>query len=231
MYRFLLLLLCLLIMPTTGCSQMVGGTCSFEILYGTALIVELHDNKGVAHFNPGRQRFSNIKVPFSPQVKFSVDAPVAGNVGTIYPAQLDVITKGSCTPYRFALLSSENFSRGIFLPFESEGNITGDGKQTLNQVASIIKQLSADWPQLILNICGQTQREGSEEYNLNMGERYTRMVARQLEQAGVPSTQIRTKSAGEHPCPHSTIFADEVKNGVWLNFLLTDNNLPVTAIR
>ena len=226
-----ILLLSILLVPTVGCSQMVGGTCTFETLYGTARIVELRDDKAFAHFNPGQQSFSNIKVPFTPQVKFSAATPFAGETGTIYPAQLAVITKGSCTPYRFALLADEGFSQGIFLPFEREGNISGDGKQKLSQVAAIFKKLSPRWPQLILNICGQTQQEGSEEYNLSIGERYARMVAQQLGQAGVPSTQIRIKSAGEHPCPYSTILADEVENGVWLNFMLTGQDLPATAIR
>ena len=225
------LFLSILLLPAVGCSQVVGGTCTFETLYGTARIVELRDDKVFAHFNPGKQSFSNIKVPFTPQINFSVTAPFSGETGTVYPAQLAVITKGNCTPYRFVLLEDESFSQGIFLPFEREGNISGDGKQQLSQVAAIFKKLAPHWPQLMLNICGQTQREGSEEYNLSIGGRYAHMVAEQLEQAGVPSTQIRIKSSGEHPCPHSTIFADEVKNGVWLNFLLTGQDLPATAIR
>ncbi len=225
------ILLTILIFSTIGCSHMLGGTCTFETIYGTAKVVEFQGNKPYVLFNPGKQRFSNIKVPFNQQIKFLAAETLEGKIGTIYPAQLAVITKGSCTPYRFTLLSGESFSRGIFIPFAHAGIITDDGKQTLNQFATIFKILSPSWPQLVLNICGQTQREGSEEYNLQLGERYGRTVTRLLQQTGIHSTKIRTKPAGEHLCPGSAYFADETEHGVWLNIWLTGENTPTTTIR
>jgi outer membrane protein OmpA-like peptidoglycan-associated protein len=88
-------------------------------------------------------------------------------------------------------------------------------------LAIIFKKLAAMWPQLTLDICGQTRREGSEEYNLNLGDHHARQVAQQLEQQGVPPSQIKTYSYGELSCPRSTAIGDERQNGVWLSFVLT----------
>ncbi len=201
---------------------MVGGSCTYETLNGTAKIVGHQNDKAFAHFNPEQQSFTNIKVPFNPQIKFSLQTSFAGKMETIYPAQLAIITKGSCTPYRFTMLASEDFSHGFFIPFGRDGNIAEEEKQTLKHLATTLKKLSSDWPQAIVNICGQTHREGTEEYNLNLGYRHARIASQLLLQAGITEAQIKTKSTGEHPCPNSSIFADEVKNGVWLNFVLTD---------
>ena len=224
-----LFLLILLLLPTVGCTQMVGGACSYETLYGTARIVELQGDKTYAQFNPGQQSFSDIRAPFNQQMKFSLPTSFAGKIGTIYPAQLAVITKGSCTPYRLAMLASENFSQGFFIPFGREGNIAEEEKLTLKQIATIFKKLSPAWPQLVLNICGQTHRQGTDEYNLSLGERHARMASQQLQQEGISDPQIETKSMGEQPCSNSTIFADEVKNGIWLNFLLTGKDLQLIS--
>ena len=217
-----ILLFSLLMLPTLGCTHMVGGTCSYETIYGTAEIVKQQDSQTFAQFNPGKENFSSIKVPFSRNLQFIVKQPTTGQIGTIYPAKLSVITQGSCTPYQLMLLATENYSAGRFLPVSKNGQILSETDQEIEQIATIFKRLAKHWPQLRIIVCGQTTAEGTQEYNLHLSERYARGIALKLEQIGVPAERIRIISYGELPCPHCTAFSNELQNGACLSFQLTE---------
>lgn len=208
-----------------GCSFPVGGPCKFETRLGIAQIVELKGGKIFATFNPGEDLFTTRLVAFSPRMNFEVHQTVDEKNGTFYPARLDIMTQGSCTPYRFAVIATEHSSYGHFFPFSENGQVSPEIIQSINQVATIFAELTRHWPHLTLHLCGQTQREGSAEYNLELGNRYTHAITDLLEQAGVPATQINAISFGEQPCPHSTFFLNEVKNGVRLKFILSRSDL------
>ena len=221
MYRHFLLF-SLLLLPTLGCSQMVGGTCSYETLYGTARVVDFKDNKVLAQFNPDKQNFNNEKVSFSRNYQFQLKQPIDGNIGDIYPAELSIITKGSCTPFRLRLLANETHSTGLFIPLDQEGRFPTETPMQIEQIATVFKQLFKHWTHLQLNICGQTTPEGTHEYNLSLGQRHAQKIAKKLEKAGIPSQQIQVISGGEIPCPRCNVFGDELQNGAWLSFLLID---------
>ncbi|MBU1640497.1 MAG: OmpA family protein [Proteobacteria bacterium] len=222
MNSFRFSILCFLVLlPTSSLAGMVGGTCTYETLYGTAQIVEQEHGQVMARFKPGKQQFHNSDLPLSRFLTFPVQMPIAGEVGAIYPATLSIITKGSCPPSRAKLLATEAYSMAIFIAIDGDGSLTQAPQPTLKQLAIIFKELAPRWPQLTLDICGQTQPEGSEEYNLNLGDHHARQIAQLLEQQGVPAAQIKTSSYGEHPCPGSTAIEDELQNGAWLSFVLT----------
>lgn len=54
-----------------------------------------------------------------------------------------------------------------------------------------------DHPNLALNIKGHTDERGSREYNIALGERRSKSVARFLETKGVPSNRMATVSYGK----------------------------------
>ena len=216
-----ILVLSLLLLPTLGCTQMVGGTCSYETIYGTAQIVKLQDDHTFAQFNPGQQNFSSEKVPFSRNFQFTLRQSTAGKIGSIYPARLSIITEGSCTPYQLGLLATENYSTGQFLPVNDNGQLSSEADQDIDQIATTFKQLAKHWPQLKLSVCGQTASPGTQEYNRHLGERYARQFAHNLEKAGVPAEQMQITSYGESPCPRCNAFSDELQNGAWLSFQMT----------
>lgn len=218
-FRFYILFW-LALLPTSSLAGMVGGTCTYEVMYGTAQIIEQEHGKIMARFEPGTQQFHKIDLPISRFLIFPVQLPIAGEVGTIYPAELAIISKGSCPPARTRLLATETYSRGVFI--KNDGSFSLPPTLTTSkQLAIIFNELVAMWPQLTVDICGQTSQQGSAEYNLNLGEHQARQVALQLEKYGVPPAQIQTSSHGEHPCPRSTASIGAPQNGVWLSFLLT----------
>jgi len=219
-YYLILLLLILL----TGCARPVGGPCEFESHFGVAQIISSENGETFAQFDPGTDHFTASKLSFSPKTKYAVKHRIQGEPGTLYPAQLSLITKGTCTPENFSLIATEEMSRGIFLPFNQDGQIEPESEQNISQLGTIVKKLDATWPNLTITLCGQTHREGTEEYNLELGNRYARIVANQLTQSGISSDKITTISFGEVPCPNSSFFPDEVKNGAWFSFYLTEKS-------
>jgi TPR repeat protein/outer membrane protein OmpA-like peptidoglycan-associated protein len=221
-YFYYLILLCLTLL--TSCTRLVGGPCEGESHFGVAHVVSVENGKVLARFDPGDSSFTTSKLPFSPGAQYTVKHQIKGESGTLYPAQLALITKGSCTPENFSLIATEEMSRGIFLPFDQEGQIEPESTQKIGQLSTIFKKLESSWPDLTVTLCGQTHREGTEEYNLDLGNRYARIVADQLGQNGVTGDKVTTISFGEVPCPQSNFFPDDVRNGIWFNFYLTEKS-------
>ncbi len=176
-----------------------------------------------AQFNSGKRDFSSKRVSFSRNLQFILKQSTAGEIGSIYPAKLSIITEGSCTPYQLGLLATESYSAGRFLPVNNNGHLSSETDQDIEQITTTFKQLAKHWPQLKLSVCGQTASKGTQEYNLHLGERYARRIALKLEQDGIPAELMRVTSSGELPCPDCTAFSDELQNGAWLSFQLTEN--------
>ena len=219
MRYYYILLPCLLLL--CGWYRPVGGSCEFESRVGTAQIIVQDGGKTSARFAPVHGDFTAHQIPFSRTTQYAVKQKIQGKGGTLYPAQLAIITKGTCTPYRFSLLATEETSRAIFLQFSKEGQNSPETQHTTNQLIAIFKKLNRYWPDLSVNLCGQAQHDGSREYNLTLGTRYINAIANQLQQTGISAAKIRSISLGEIPCPNSTCFADEIENGVWFSFHLT----------
>lgn len=216
----------LLAITSVGCTEaMVGGNCEYETLIGTALIQREQDDV-LARFFPAGKGFAESEIRFSSDMKFQVRQPVdSERSDVLFPAQLSAITQGSCTPYRFDLLSSEYFSRGIFLAFNDEGQMNAAAQTELEELATIFQRLNPIWPKLKVDLCGQTARQGTEEYNMVLADRYAHQISRILEQQKVPGSQIHIASGGETPCPRSYISDGEVGHGVWVRFMLTGFDL------
>lgn len=228
MKHFIWLLICILL-PTSGYSQyLVGGRCEYDHLLGIARVKQLEDGNFEARFFPmevtALQKESLGTVPYG--MKFSLEKQDCWIDGKSYPAQGSIRTKGSCTPYRFFILVGQDYSHGVFLSFDKGGEISSEGQGSLPQLASMLKRLSSDWPQVKLDLCGQTGLEGTEEYNLAMGQRYADQIRQKLVDEGIPQDWLDSSSAGESPCPHSTVFPDELSAGVWATFLMGGAGQP-----
>lgn len=204
---------------------MVGGPCEYETIIGSVVIVQPQDGQPVARFTPGTQRFFDKDIHLPRRSDFKLQQTIGGQVGDRYPAAVSVIIKGSCTPLNFWLLATEERTIGQFAPFSKEGQVSPEGSLKIEQIANVVHKLSPARPQLVLDVCGQTGKQGSAEYNLMLGERYARQVATQLEALGVSAARIHSYSAGEDSCHASTVFDDELQHGVWLRFLLNGEQL------
>lgn len=214
-------LTCLLVLFLSPASAKVaGGPCEYETIIGTAVIVQPQDGQPVARFTPGTRHFFDKDIHLPRRSDFKLQQLISGQVGDSYPAAASVITKGSCTPLNFWLLATEQRTIGQYAPFSKEGQISLGGSLTVEQIASAFHKLSPARPQLVLDVCGQTGKQGSAEYNLMLGERYARQVSTQLVALGVPAARIHSYSAGEDSCQASTVFDDELQHGVWFRFLL-----------
>ena len=211
--------LCLLLLSLiSGCASHVGGECRYETRFGTAQIVESNDTGDLARFKPLSAPFTSGNIPFSPEMKFEVQQTVSAATKSLYPAQLAVITEGSCTPYNFSLLATEQSSGATFLPFNTEGQLSSEVTKNIDQFAAILKKLKPYWPQITLHLCGQTRPEGSEEYNQNLSQHYVTRVVSQLQRVGIPTNMIKAIARGEQLCPDTPQLPDEGANGVWLSF-------------
>lgn len=220
--RRLFLLLFLSLLPAAGCSQMVGGACEYKALIGTARIVQEEGKEPQARFYPAGKNLPETSVPVRAGMLFHLRQPTDSKRSDIhYPARLDVATKGSCTPYRFNLLASEYFSQGLFLPFDQNGKMTVGARKRLRPIAKTYQRLSSQWPNLVVELCGQSDREGPAEYNLSLTSHYAEQVANELKALKIPTYKLNQFGAGEEPCPRGDFFFDEVEHGIWVSFLLT----------
>lgn len=220
---FLFHLLCfLMLLPTSSLAGMVGGPCTYEIVYGIARISKQGSDETLARFFPQSRHIDGKTLPISRSLVHPIGLPISGGIGAIYPAELRVRTKGSCSPGKMRLLATEEFSSGTVIKLDRDGQIHPTAQQKLSQLAMTFKKLAPRWPQMQLEICGQTSSEGTEEYNLNLGSHHARQFAQKLEHLGVPHSQIKTFSSGERPCPRSIAFLEEPQNGACLSFILTD---------
>lgn len=221
LFRFYILCL-LIVLPASGCAGMVGGPCTYETLYGVARISEQVGDETLARFTPQKRLDEDSPLLTFRSLEFPVHLPVAGGIGTVYPAALRVRTKGSCTPGTMRLLATEEYSSSTVIKLNKNGQILPAEQLKLSQMAMIFKKLASSWPQMRLEICGQTSSEGTEEYNLNLGDHHARKIALEFETLGVPHSQIKTSSSGEHPCPRSVTFFEEPQNGACLSFVLSN---------
>ncbi len=82
-----------------------------------------------------------------------------------------------------------------------ESTINPAGREALDRVVPCI--LKSD---RVLVVEGYTDERGTEEYNLELGNRMARQVARYLEKAGLPKARLKTVSYGEErpPCTEAT---------------------------
>jgi peptidoglycan-associated lipoprotein len=79
--------------------------------------------------------------------------------------------------------------------FEVDSAVLGEeGRASLELAAQRIRS-NPDWG--IVTIEGHCDERGSEEYNLALGERRAKVVARYLSDLGVPSDRLTTRSYGE----------------------------------
>ena len=209
-----------LLLATGGCHPLVGGPCTYETVITTAMISSRQEEVFQARILPGELGGQHSRLSRSPDMEFAVRLPIAGGIGTRYPAELSAITSGSCTPYRFRLLASEASAIPFFLPLDRKGRFTPASRRTLAQIARVFGELAPHGPQLAIEICGQTEEEGSAEYNLNLAGRHARQFANQLTEQGVPADRLHTTAAGEESCAMAEPSADKPRNGAWLRFRL-----------
>jgi outer membrane protein OmpA-like peptidoglycan-associated protein len=203
---------------------MAGGPCTYETVYGTARIVAQDKDTILAQLDPENRHLVGNTMLMS-RLKFSAQQPVSGGVGTIYPAERSIITKGSCSPGGARLLATETYSSEVFVAFDSEGRISEAAERKLGQIARVLKKLSPRWPQLQVAVWGQTTLEGTQEYNLNLGEQHARRATQKLQERGIPLSLITIFSSGEDSCQRMAFFEESDQHGVCLSFSLTHQEL------
>ena len=211
----------------SSCYGMVGGACTYETVYGTARIIALEDGKVLAQFDAENHYAIDNSVLMARLLKFHVKQPVAAGVGSLYPAEMSVITKGSCSPGKVRLLATEEYRSDTFVPFDQDGRLTVEAERKLGQIARVFKKLENKWPQLQLAICGQTSSTGTQEYNLALGDQYAHRVANKLQEHGVPISLISTFSAGEDTCSRTALFDKSEAHGVCIDFSLVDTQTDI----
>ena len=82
--------------------------------------------------------------------------------------------------------------RTIYFDFDQFA-LSASARETLRRNAEILKS----HPEIRVEIQGNCDERGSEEYNLALGERRANAVKRYLVDLGVPSSRLRTVSFGE----------------------------------
>jgi peptidoglycan-associated lipoprotein len=80
----------------------------------------------------------------------------------------------------------------IFFAYDSS-EIDGDGQQTLNSNAGILKK----YPEWVITIEGHADERGTAEYNLALGNRRASAARTYLISLGIPADRLRTVSYGK----------------------------------
>ena len=214
----------------SGCSRPVGGPCEYESRIGIARVVAEKEGEILVNFDPLASPFTTGFVPFSATSRLAVAKQPIDGMGSIYPARLEIMTKGSCTPYRLNLLATRHTHRPIFLEFDPAGQVLPETAQQIQQIASIFDELRTLWPQLRLRLCGRSSPAVSPKEISDIARQYANTVARKLELSGIPTERINTIAVAESSCPDSHGMSDAA-NGVWLCFQLTAKTVPTTVDR
>ena len=78
-----------------------------------------------------------------------------------------------------------------------KSDIRGDAQATLQQNATALKAILADFPSLTVVVEGHTDSRGSAEYNLGLGDRRASAAKDFLVQLGIPGDRLQTISYGK----------------------------------
>jgi peptidoglycan-associated lipoprotein len=78
-----------------------------------------------------------------------------------------------------------------------KSDIRGDAQTTLQQNATALKAVLADFPTLTVVIEGHCDDRGSAEYNLGLGDRRASAAKEYLVQLGIPADRLQTISYGK----------------------------------
>jgi peptidoglycan-associated lipoprotein len=78
-----------------------------------------------------------------------------------------------------------------------KSDIRGDAQSVLQQDASAIKSILADFPNATIVVEGHCDDRGSAEYNLGLGDRRASAAKDFLVQLGVPADRLKTISYGK----------------------------------
>jgi len=217
-----LLFLALSLIPLSGYGEtLVGGHCNYESILGTARLASTGEAKQF-YFHPVNPVPAEAKVNVSKSMRFTARQPSKAVRKDIdFPARLSVITEGSCTPYRFMLLSSEYFSHRIFVPVDKHGRLSESQEHQLQQLSSIYQQIRQSWPNLVIEVCGTTGSNGSQEYNEGLANHYAQRVSDRLQSYGIEREKIHTSSTARAACPGMELFSDEGGDGANVRYHLT----------
>lgn len=226
MQRIFVLIITLIPLSTSG-ETMVGGACTYENILGTARLAGITSEEKQFYFSPAGPVTANAVVGVSSTMRFTARQPtyvVSNDIA--FPAALSVITEGSCTPYRFVLLSSEYFSHPIWIPFNKQGQLADAEKAQLRQLADIYQKIEHNWPKLAVNLCGITHREGTQEYNKELTNHYTQQIINILKSYHIDRERMYTSIATDGDCPGMNDITRDGGNGVNLSFHLTGPDRP-----
>ena len=221
------LLLALALLPLTAHGQpMVGGRCEYETLIGTARFVEVLDGEKHFSFEPASPILNTARVHVDSGMSFHARRLTDDlRKDTAFPARLEIITEGSCTPYRFVLLSSEHFSHDIFLRFDEDGRVPATTRERIQAIGRIYQRISDHWPKLTIELLGQTARTRTREYDRTLARHYEYLLGQQLQTLDVPTGKLTYRPDEDQECGDP--FRNTDQDGVWLRFNLT-GTAPIT---
>jgi peptidoglycan-associated lipoprotein len=78
-----------------------------------------------------------------------------------------------------------------------KSDVRGDSQSVLQQDATALKAILADFPSLTIVVEGHCDDRGSAEYNLGLGDRRASSAKDYLVQLGVPAERLQTISYGK----------------------------------
>ncbi|MDD5405683.1 MAG: hypothetical protein PHE73_01935 [Sulfurovaceae bacterium] len=86
-----------------GCQKdtMVGGPCEYIPYNGTATLEKKENDTGIFSFIP-KNKFQENQ-DFLKNRQFEASLPTGSKIGSKYDATLEVITKGTCTPWMLTI--------------------------------------------------------------------------------------------------------------------------------
>lgn len=204
----------LLILLFAGCSPLprpVGGPCEYETIIGVA---RLHPKNGALFASFSSKYLRNDSVT---SAQFEIDRRRLISARLEHPAKFSRIISGSCTPYALTLLGTrDNYRDGIFIELDQAGNVIETARMKIHQIGETYTRLQNE--ALTLHLCGQTRHAGSDEYNINLGTRHTKLVAKILQEEKVLPEQMTMTSMGKDGCAQTCSTLHDNTNGVCVSF-------------
>lgn len=180
-------LLILLSLIISGCSLPVGGECKYETIISHAVVKEVKEDHVIVDYYTKLLFYANSE--YEERLVYHLP-PV--HVAEVLPANLEYITKGSCTPEHFYIKKQNYFFiKGMVVSFsDDERKIEKDADTKISQVAQHFLALKKEYPTAKLILYARSSK-GSEEYRYSTALMWhARIVKNKLLKKGLLNDSI-----------------------------------------
>ncbi len=181
-----------------GCAPVVGGPCDYKKLRSVATVEQVEGNISTLLV---ATHYSDY-VPERDRLRITSSKPLA--VNETLPATINIITKGSCTPYSVDIHVDDylQITRSVIY-FTPQGQPDANSTDTVKQVTRKMHALLQTHPHAVFKLHGHTDFSRSSEYSASLGYHYANLIQKLFIAEGIAQQNLRILSHGKEAAEHT----------------------------